>query len=185
MRTYSLLTAIALGGLALSAVILWLARWLEVRRASTAPRLSIDFPRRSQPAESLTFESSTLQESIGYQIGQDFVTAVGASNYQLALRRLFDEHDRGAALDVVVTATLLPEPDNVYDSNAVAVLVDGEHVGYLPREVAKSYHTVLARQSAFVTCPAKLTGGRSAHPAIGIVLDFATVRLLKPGRRAQ
>ncbi len=42
-------------------------------------------------------------------------------------------------------AQLRPEPENPYDANAVAVIIKGNHVGYLPRETAAEYQPVLAR----------------------------------------
>lgn len=35
-----------------------------------------------------------------------------------------------------VTFTLEPEPTNPYDSSAVKVLHDGEHVGYVPKDLS-------------------------------------------------
>ncbi|MFT4051593.1 MAG: HIRAN domain-containing protein [Microbacterium sp.] len=40
---------------------------------------------------------------------------------------------------------LRPEPTNHYDANAVMVIINGWHVGYLPREIAAEYHAPLAR----------------------------------------
>lgn len=42
------------------------------------------------------------------------------------------------------TAELRPEPKNRHDPNAVMVLINGQHVGYLPAEVAPDYHDILA-----------------------------------------
>ena len=55
------------------------------------------------------------------------------------------------------------EPDNPYDSNAVAVHVNSFHVGYLPRQIAAVLAPELARLScefggAAVTCAADVRG---------------------------
>ncbi|WP_156759578.1 HIRAN domain-containing protein [Microbacterium karelineae] len=52
-----------------------------------------------------------------------------------------------------VAAELLPEPTNKYDSNAVMVLINGEHVGYLERENAADYHEPLAQLVAAGVAP--------------------------------
>jgi hypothetical protein len=35
------------------------------------------------------------------------------------------------------SVSIVPEPDNPYDSNALAVRVAGEHIGYVPRMLAE------------------------------------------------
>src|SRR5262245_47496349 len=45
----------------------------------------------------------------------------------------------GQQIRCAVVAVLLPEPDNPHDPNAIAVLIEGRHVGYLPREIAAAY----------------------------------------------
>jgi hypothetical protein len=78
--------------------------------------------------------------------------------------------------DGVFRARLVPEPDNPYDSNAIAVCDDEslQKLGHLARGVAKSYHAKIAVLKEAVSCPARLTRG---DQAFGIVLDFEEVRL--------
>lgn len=79
----------------------------------------------------------------------------------------------------VFTAKLVPEPENPFDSNALAVVTEGDaKIGCLSREVAKSYQKHLMRQPPLVTCPAKLVGGHDGKRSI-VVLDFETVQPLK------
>ena len=40
---------------------------------------------------------------------------------------------------------LIPEPDNPWDRNAVAVYIDGRKVGYLPRETSAAYAALLSQ----------------------------------------
>jgi hypothetical protein len=44
-----------------------------------------------------------------------------------------------------VVAVLVPEPENPYDPNAIAVQIDGRIIGYLPRAIAKEYLPGLKR----------------------------------------
>ena len=61
---------------------------------------------------------------------------------------------------------LVPEPENIYDSNALAVQVskDGEllHVGYVPRELAAKIAPVLQGETLMVKI-LEITGGFQQH----------------------
>jgi collagen type III alpha len=72
---------------------------------------------------------------------------VGESYHLAPLQRLFG---RATAKhrEVQTVAALVPEPDNKHDAAAVAVRVDGETVGYLPREIAGEYGPCLAELAA-------------------------------------
>ncbi len=59
-------------------------------------------------------------------------------------------------------AELRPEPDNPYDGNAIAVDIDGQHVGYLPRREAATHRRLIDRaiaQQGRATCGAVINGG--------------------------
>ena len=76
--------------------------------------------------------------------GHDDLEVVGESFYQDVLWRLCS----GTVGDRVrsgVVAVLVPEPANPYDPNAIAVQVNGEVVGYLPRATAQEYLPGLKR----------------------------------------
>jgi len=83
---------------------------------------------------------STAPQSIEVTLcdGDETLEVVGESHYQEALWSLVGgpttEHVR---LDVI--AILLQEPTNAYDSNAIAVWVNGLRVGYLSRDNAVLY----------------------------------------------
>jgi hypothetical protein len=68
----------------------------------------------------------------------------GVSFYQSAVREC-------SPLDQV---TLVPEPENVHDPNAIKVMVnDIHHVGYIPRNDTDGYHALLQKsqiQRAYV-----------------------------------
>ena len=62
-----------------------------------------------------------------------------------SLRTLFSRHakvsDSGA--EIRLDAVLVPDPSNPFDSRAVAVFVDGLHVGYMERPDAATYHDAI------------------------------------------
>lgn len=80
---------------------------------------------------------------------------VGEGSYQDALGKLARDSDSHVA-------HLRPEPENQFDSNAVAVYIGYDKVGYLPKDDAKAYVHELnsAGIHGFMfACPAYITGG--------------------------
>ena len=66
-------------------------------------------------------------------------------------------------------STLVPEPDNPYGPNAIAVYIAGRKVGHLPRPAAHAFAPVarrLADQQRVGTCSATITGGWIAGTVI-------------------
>ena len=54
--------------------------------------------------------------------------------YTLSKSELIDLDYRAYEFDpYITTPELVPEPDNQYDANAIAVMVDGVRIGYVPR----------------------------------------------------
>lgn len=71
------------------------------------------------------------------------VEVAGETHYTRQARAVFRKHGRdipekGATLKDL-GCVLVPEPWNEYDSNAVAVVIDGHQVGHLPAELAEDY----------------------------------------------
>lgn len=62
------------------------------------------------------------------------------------LRTLFERHAKvsEAGAEIRHPAVLVPDPTNPFDSKAVAVFVDGLHVGYMERPDAARYHAAIA-----------------------------------------
>lgn len=58
------------------------------------------------------------------------------------LRTLFERHAKvsESGAEIRLPAVLVPDAANPHDGNAVAVFVDGLHVGYMERPDAKRYH---------------------------------------------
>jgi hypothetical protein len=73
-------------------------------------------------------------------------------------------------------ATLVRQPTNPHDPNAIAVLSDrGNAIGYLSRSDAVAYGPVLAAveiENKTAQCHAKLLGGTQADPGLGVWLDI-------------
>lgn len=79
----------------------------------------------------------------------------GESHYEKALQRLAG---RGTGEREVI-ALLERDPRNRYDANAIKVLIDGNQVGFLPREDAAMYQHALAlveQMGRAATCRARL-----------------------------
>jgi hypothetical protein len=68
----------------------------------------------------------------------------GESNYASAIRKALGNHTGRDWVEVTTVAQLVPEPNNRHDPNAVQVLINGDVVGYLPREDAARYAPVLS-----------------------------------------
>jgi HIRAN domain-containing protein len=115
----------------------------------------------------------TVTATIEMSAGPGFVGVVGESHYQETLRAA--KRARPQDEEPVFMASLVPEPDNAYDPNAVAVVIEPfGRVGYIAREIAKRYSPILRKAEPTVTtCPAQLRGGSVSKPSIGVVLDVA------------
>ena len=84
--------------------------------------------------------------------------------------------ERVARLPSGLTVTLQAEPENRYFRHAIAVLANGEKVGYVAPEVSRRYFEPLTSHGAPVTCPAR-RATRSDHESSGVelLLDFSTL----------
>lgn len=82
------------------------------------------------------------------QRGWARIEVVGESHYAKSIRGLFGKSFKAAGTEIVVTAQLTPEPQNKHDRNAVGVWSGGSQVGYLPREEAVRYASVLSALTA-------------------------------------
>ncbi len=103
---------------------------------------------------------------------------VGEASYQTIISKIAKRREP-------FSITLRAEPTNPYDRNAVAVLVDGEVVGYLARDLAPRWQpAVLAAESEgfVVTGVAEVFGGTPDKPSLGV---FGTAAWPGPGRPPQ
>jgi hypothetical protein len=84
---------------------------------------------------------------------------VGESTYQDALVAICGKHSR-TGYDGEHQATLVLEPSNAYDPNAVMVMIGGLRVGYLAREQAiRVGGFIRAAGLDRATCDARVQGG--------------------------
>lgn len=101
--------------------------------------------------------------------GPDSLEVKGEASYQKELSYVLSHFGRQ------VFAVLQPEPDNSYDSNAVAVLVGGLKVGYLNRGDAANYQpAVLRLQQKYgkpIALKGRIVGGTEGRESFGIWLN--------------
>lgn len=85
---------------------------------------------------------------------------MGEASYQEALCRICGRYDwSDTRFDC--TAVVIPDPANPYDSNAVAIQVNAEHVGYLSRGDALDYQPAVqafAAQAKVIVANAVIAG---------------------------
>ena len=67
---------------------------------------------------------------------------------------------------------LVREPDNKYDPNAVKVLAEGKHIGFLPRGSWVSKE--MDKGKSFKACISMITGGGDGM-SYGVNVDFEIV----------
>lgn len=87
--------------------------------------------------------------------------AVGESNYQAALEVICGGYSRHGH-EVLCEASLIPDPTNPYDANAVKVVIARHLVGYLCRDDAIRFGeemTAAGRLGEGARCAAKVKGG--------------------------
>lgn len=81
------------------------------------------------------------------------VAVVGFRYHQPALRDVARGHISISTDRCEVLASLVPEPTNAHDSNAVQVMVDGQRIGYLKAGSAKRYRKRILNGSASASYP--------------------------------
>lgn len=86
--------------------------------------------------------------------------------------------ERVRRLPATFTVTLAAEPDNRYFRHAIAVLADGEKVGYVAPEIAANVYDAVRASATPPACPAR-RAAHSDHETSGveILLDFSALPL--------
>lgn len=90
------------------------------------------------------------------------VEVVGESAHQGELLSLVGGRRTWGGAHVRVVAELVPQSDNPFDPQAVAVLIGGRIVGHLPRAAARAYRPLIERAigaTGAATCRAEIRGG--------------------------
>ena len=89
------------------------------------------------------------------------IEVVGESHYQRTLESICGGRSEDGA-NKIAQATVILEDDNPHDNRAVRVDIDGQTVGYLPRESARVYRRKL-KEAGYPrltgTCSAVIRGG--------------------------
>jgi len=117
------------------------------------------FKRRDRPAfgDAQRRPLRVRPDGLVWLPGQVEVQVAGESFHAAAIKAA----DQRISQDSPLVAVLIPEPGNIHDSHAVAVYVAGEHVGFLPRNLARQVQPALAAFSRahgdrLVSCPAEI-----------------------------
>jgi hypothetical protein len=76
------------------------------------------------------------------------------------------------------SVTLAVEPENRYFMHAIAVLVNGEKIGYVAPEIAADYYDAVKESGAVVTCPARRALPMDHETSgVEVLLDFTALPL--------
>lgn len=102
------------------------------------------------------------------------VVGVTFEGRQEILARIYVTEEPSSLGKHIYKATLVREPHNTYDPNAVAVWCDGEQIGYLPGDVAKGVSFQMKEAGLDeVLCAVKIDV--SSHKGWGTADFFAVV----------
>lgn len=85
--------------------------------------------------------NENLSEAIVLRRG-GYQEVVGESNYVASFKHI-SRGDKSGEINTL--ATLRREPNNKFDKNAIAVLIQGKTFGYIPREDNKDWQPVISR----------------------------------------
>jgi hypothetical protein len=76
------------------------------------------------------------------------------------------------------SVTLAVEPGNRYFLHAIAVLANGEKIGYVAPEIAANYYDAVKASGAVVTCPARRASPMDHETSgVEVLLDFTALPL--------
>lgn len=89
-----------------------------------------------------------------------WLKARGGSFRKNAFVELFDPDTTGMNLETV--GVLIPEPTNKFDPFAIQVRIEGEHLAYLPKELAKLVHAEVTAEGEMAV-PVRVVGGFIKH----------------------
>lgn len=97
-----------------------------------------------------------LKERVQYFSDWDYnVKVAGVKFRQEELGKLYDEDWNQ------IKIILEPEPTNEYDPNAVKILANGIHIGYIPAMVAEAFNGLNTEFNKFECALIYITGGDS------------------------
>lgn len=126
--------------------------------------LSLIFGKK--PQEQAQADKKTVRHSVtGTSFRQDVIRAMGKKNpdFTLTKRDLFKRGMEAPVYEYTFSpkkAELVPEPENPNDPNAIKVLVDGVHVGYIKAGSCAHLLKVI-REGRVVKIEPTVFGGKS------------------------
>lgn len=153
-------------------------------------------PERVEPTDLGDLRGDLPDSALSLYAGVGGIDVVGESHYRDAIDRVVRGPHRGG-VRATFWAHLVPETNNRYDANAVAVRINGVHVGYLSKADAKRYRQVLedvtaSGRQAVVRCDVRHgwdRGGRDRGDySLRVYMDSPTRQaelLVKNGIRTQ
>ncbi len=102
---------------------------------------------------------SKTRARVSWREGSFPMNAVGESHYQAVLEKICGGHSRYGH-EYETEADLVREPTNPYDANAIAVMIRGSIIGYLPRDQASRVSSQMVSDGIEqASCRAKIVGG--------------------------
>lgn len=113
----------------------------QPKQAPTQPAPISAPPKKDPPTPSASGEQTFPVAGVSFREQSILALAEESEDYKWTKKEIIDEcftdrkiwryHWRARPVE------LIPEPDNQYDPNAVKVVVDGAHIGYIKRESCK------------------------------------------------
>ncbi len=127
-------------------------------------------PAKQTPPAAPPPSASLTTVAVSLFTGEKQLEVVGESNYQPALWAACGG-TLGDRIRHSVVTVLVPEPQNTYDSNAIAVQIDGATVGYLPRDTAVKYRPgllkLMEQNGGYIALEGVVVGGGSYNDGPG------------------
>lgn len=165
----------------LTIAVLGLAFWMGLKVAGNPRKGSPDGispnsdPESKRPSQ-VGIEGFAPKVNLSRGFGGFDISAVGESHYQDNLRDAMGCRFRNPDDLIKFDILLIPEPENLYDRNAVALYSGSlQKLGYLSRENAAKYKQVfrkLKEMGRTGTAKAAIVGGTKTKPSIGLIVDL-------------
>lgn len=144
----------------------------RLKRAVGAASAAAAVPAPGPRPDARVRAGTWLTDSLWREWEAPLSVVAGESHHQPALRSIAGEARPGGWL-VPCEATLVREPENPYDSDAIAVLIEGHKVGHIAAdacgELADSLDE-LGPRAAMAGVPALVRGGWPTRPHLGVML---------------
>ncbi len=142
--------------------------------------------RRSRNSGGDESESESTSESLGPSTPMppegSYLLIEASGNYSLGLAgesHYFDAISKAVQRrtgEHSAIAEIIREPDNKFDANAVRAEINGRTVGYIPRELAPSFHQLLSygksiEKRIFVPCRVWISDEEESYGSVSLDID--------------